>query len=145
MLTYNQGDIFTSDAQVLVNPVNTTGFAVAGLSAKFSRRYPESLPAYVLACLTRRLQVGRPHLHRRGKGPWILHFPTKNHIWEHAKTSHIEAGLQDFAANYKAWGITSAAFPKLGCGEGRLDWAEVSPLMDKHLRDLPGIQISIYV
>lgn len=41
-------------------------------------------------------------------------------------------------------GANSIAFPKLGCGNGGLDWEEVRPLMEKYLSPLP-LQILIYV
>jgi O-acetyl-ADP-ribose deacetylase (regulator of RNase III) len=39
--------------------------------------------------------------------------------------------------------FTSIALPKLATGVGRLDWAEVKPLIEKHLGDL-GIPIIVY-
>ena len=52
--------------------------------------------------------------------------------------------MQKFLEIYEKEGITSIAFPKLGCGNGGLDWAEVKPVMEKYLRGLP-IDIYIYV
>ena len=40
-------------------------------------------------------------------------------------------------------GITSIAFPALGCGHGGLNWNDVKPLMKKYLEDL-DIEIEIY-
>lgn len=39
-------------------------------------------------------------------------------------------------------GIESIAFPKLGCGNGGLEWSVVKPIMEKYLSDLP---ISVYI
>ena len=48
-------------------------------------------------------------------------------------------------ANDKIYrGITSAAFPCLGCGNGGLNWQDVKPLMEKYLGVLP-IDIYVYV
>lgn len=50
--------------------------------------------------------------------------------------------MQKFVEIYEKEGITSIAFPKLGCGNGGLDWAEVKPVMEKYLR---GLLIDIYI
>ena len=42
-----------------------------------------------------------------------------------------------------AWGITSVAFPPLGCGNGGLEWATVGPLMYAKLKGL-GIPVELY-
>ncbi|PRO75936.1 hypothetical protein C6Y10_16640 [Lactiplantibacillus pentosus] len=55
----------------------------------------------------------------------------------------MEAGLQKFVATYQENGIESISFPKLGAGNGGLDWErEVKPLMEKYLGELP---ITVYI
>lgn len=41
MIEYIEGDIFSSPAQVIVNPVNTVGVMGKGLALAFKQRYPE--------------------------------------------------------------------------------------------------------
>ena len=57
---------------------------------------------------------------------------------------YIEKGLMAFQRKYADYNITSIAFPKLGCGNGELDWEQVKPLMEKYLKELP-IDIYIYL
>ena len=57
---------------------------------------------------------------------------------------YIETGLAKFCRTYAEKGITSVAFPKLGCGNGELNWSDVQPVMEKYLKDLP-IDIYIYL
>lgn len=73
----------------------------------------------------------------------ILNFPTKQHWRNPSKLEWIEAGLKKFLRSYQKLGITEISFPRLGCGNGGLDWEEVRPLMEKHLRNLP-IQVYIH-
>jgi hypothetical protein len=47
-IRYQTGDIFTSSAQVIVNPVNCRGVMGAGLARAFKQRYPEMFAAGVL-------------------------------------------------------------------------------------------------
>lgn len=51
---------------------------------------------------------------------------------------YIDAGLKKFVDSYQEKGINSISFPRLGCGNGGLNWEkEVKPLMEKYLRPLP--------
>ncbi|MEM6528754.1 MAG: macro domain-containing protein [Chloroflexota bacterium] len=75
----------------------------------------------------------------------MLNFPTKQHWRSKSKPEYVEAGLQAFVATYADAGITSAAFPMLGCGAGGLNWlTQVKPLMERYLSPLP-MDISIYL
>ena len=143
MITYLKGDIFSSPAQVLVNTVNTVGVMGKGVALEFKKRYPEMFSAYERVCKAKQLEIGKLFL---WKGPekWVLMFPTKVHWRNPSKIEYIEAGLQKFSATYADKGITSAAFPRLGCGNGGLDWKQVQPLMEQYLKNLP-IPIYIYV
>ena len=143
MITYLRGDLFSSPAQVLVNAVNTVGVMGKGVALEFKKRYPEMFKSYERMCNEKQLDVGKLML---WKGPekWVLMFPTKKHWRNPSKMEYVEAGLQKFVDTYLEKGITSAAFPRLGCGNGGLNWEEVRPLMERYLKPLL-IPIYIYV
>jgi hypothetical protein len=71
-----------------------------------------------------------------------LNFATKKHWRNPSKIDYVRAGLIEFRNNYEASGIREIAFPRLGCGNGGLEWTEVRSLMIEHLHDLP---ITIYI
>lgn len=142
-IQYIKGDIFTSKAQTIVNPVNCEGYMGKGLSLAFKERYPDMFQVYQAECRTGKLRIGKPTLYRNST-PWILNFPTKNHWRDPSKLEYIEEGLQFVVANYKALGITSIAFPKLGAGLGTLPWGKVGPVMAKYLSQL-DIDVYIYI
>ena len=131
-----------SALKTIVNTVNCVGVMGAGLALEFQLRFPEMERDYVERCNQKRVEVGRPYLYKDYSDPWILNFPTKNHWKYPSKIEWIEQGLKYFSANYQRGGITSIAFPKLGCSNGGLEWEIVSPLMDKYLQDL-GIDVFI--
>lgn len=54
----------------------------------------------------------------------------------------VESGLEKFVNTYEAQGVTEIAFPKLGCGNGNLDWKEVKPLMEQYLS---GLSIPVFI
>jgi O-acetyl-ADP-ribose deacetylase (regulator of RNase III) len=142
-IAYICGDIFASQAQTLVNPVNCHGVMGAGLAREFARRDPTMFAEYRALCASGQLRPGVPQVYT-GAVPWVLNFPTKDHWRSPSRLTYIERGLACFADHYAAWGITSIAFPRLGCGLGGLDWAAVEPVMRRWLDPLPiGIEIVV--
>ena len=71
-------------------------------------------------------------------------FPTKQNWRNPSKIEYIEDGLLKFVNTYAEKNISSIAFPRLGCGNGELDWNEVRPVMEKYLKPLP-IDVYIYL
>jgi O-acetyl-ADP-ribose deacetylase (regulator of RNase III) len=131
-LSYCKGDIFDLTAQVLVNPVNCKGHMGKGLALAFKQRYPHMFASYQQECRDGKLRIAQPTLYKAST-PWILNFPTKDHWRDDSKMEYLEEGLQYFVVHYKALGIKSIAFPKLGAGLGKLPWNMVGPLMVKYL------------
>jgi len=144
MLTYVVGDLFQSPAHALVNTVNTIGVMGKGIAKTFKIIYPEMFKRYQHLCETKKLTIGRLWLYKT-PNKWILNFPTKTTWREPSQVEYIEKGLKAFVNGYAEQGITSIAFPALGCGNGELNWEkQVRPLMEKYLKPLP-IDIFIYV
>lgn len=143
MIEYIEGDIFESPAQVIVNTVNTVGVMGKGLALAFKQRYPDMFEKYKKACEKHQLTIGKLMLFYEADH-WLLLFPTKENWRNPSKLEYIEKGLMKFVATYAEKNITSIAFPRLGCGNGELDWNEVRPLMERYLKKLP-INIYIYL
>jgi O-acetyl-ADP-ribose deacetylase (regulator of RNase III) len=141
MLVYVRTSLFESPAQTLVNTVNTVGVMGKGVALEFKNRYPKMYENYRELCDNGVLTVGKLHLWR-GNDQWILNFPTKTTWKKASEYSYIEDGLKTFVSSYKEMGISSIAFPPLGCGNGNLDWNLVRPLMEKYLANL---EIPVYV
>lgn len=143
MLTYLRGDLLSSPAQVQVNTVNVVGVMGKGIALQFKYKYPEMFKSYRQICEKHLFDVGNLYLWKSSK-KWVLLFPTKKHWRNPSKIEYIESGLKKFVENYDRLGIESIAFPKLGCGNGNLDWNIVKPIMEKYLKPLP-INIYIYI
>lgn len=143
LLQYIEGDMFTSPAQCIVNTVNIVGVMGKGIALTFKEKYPDMFLEYKKACSEGILNIGNLMIWHANDYDLLL-FPTKEHWRGKSKLEYIERGLQKFLEIYEKEGITSIAFPKLGCGNGGLDWADVRPVMEKYLRGLP-IDIYIYV
>jgi len=134
MITYVRGNIFESPASTLVNTVNTGGVMGRGIAAEFKRLYPEMFKQYRIICEEQKLTIGTLWLYPT-EHKSVLNFPTKESWRRPSKLEYIEEGLRTFMKTYERVGISSIAFPALGCGNGGLDFdTQVRPLMENYLK-----------
>lgn len=143
MILYSAGSLFESDAEALVNTVNTVGVMGKGIAKEFKARYPENFRIYADACRTGTLQTGRLISFREGE-KLIVNFPTKKHWRDPSKYEYITSGLLALESLILDLPIKSIAIPALGCGNGGLDWGTVSEMIEHHLSDLP-CRIEVYL
>ena len=134
-------DIFHSNKQVLVNPINTKGVMGKGLAKKYKDNFPEMFQEYQLLCQAKKVVIGQPYLYKGER--WILNFPTKDDWRQPSNIEYIRSGLEYLIEHVEEWGITSMAFPALGCGLGGLQWKDVYPVMMTYLGQL-NIPVDIH-
>ena len=142
-----KGDIFASGADCLVNPVNCVGVMGAGLAKKFKRRFPRHFHEYYEAVKEGGVQLGciffaNPGV--EGVPKIIACFPTKFHYNSVSRLSYIEDGMHILVKTLmNSRTIKSIAIPALGCGLGGLHFAQVEPVIRKHLTHIE-IDAKIY-
>lgn len=147
MIEFTQGNLLDSDAEALVNTVNTVGVMGKGVALMFKEAYPDNFKLYEAACRDKALHVGKMFVTHRDSflGPkWIVNFPTKAHWRFPSKMEWVAQGLDDLRTVIAENNIKSIALPPLGAGNGGLEWADVRQLMVDKLQDLEGVQIVIY-
>jgi uncharacterized protein YwgA/O-acetyl-ADP-ribose deacetylase (regulator of RNase III) len=137
------GDIFESQAQTLVNTVNTVGVMGKGVALGFRKHFPDMYSDYVKRCASHEVVLGRPYLYRRVVAPNVINFPTKEHWRSVSRISNIVEGLNFLKAHISEWGVRSLAVPPLGCGEGQLEWRVVGPTLYRGLSDF-NIPVELY-
>ncbi|MFQ6041614.1 MAG: macro domain-containing protein [Candidatus Poribacteria bacterium] len=142
MIIYSDTTVFNVNAQTIVNTVNCIGVMGGGLALEFKLRFPEMYEDYVERCKRKEVKIGRPYLYRGYETPWIMNFPTKEHWKYPSKLQWVRQGLEYFVVNYERYGITSIAFPPLGCSKGKLDWRGVKSVMEEYLQD---VSIDVYI
>lgn len=140
MITFVEGDLFDSNMQTLVNTINCVGVMGKGIAKEFKERFPSVFVEYQVLCVNKDVF---PYLHITPTGQHILNFPTKDHWRFPSKLEYITNGLDWFVTHYQGWGITSIAFPPLGCGNGGLRWSQVASIMQQKLSAVQ-IPIEIY-
>jgi O-acetyl-ADP-ribose deacetylase (regulator of RNase III) len=148
MIEYKTGDIFTVEAEAIVNTVNCVGVMGRGIALQFKKKYPHNFKVYAEACKHNEVKPGEMFVCETGKlitPRYIINFPTKRHWRGKSLIGDIEAGLTDLARVVKEKDIKSIALPPLGCGLGGLPWPEVKQRIDSLLAaELQGVQIIVY-
>lgn len=135
-----EGDLLAVEADALVNTVNCVGVMGKGVALQFKRRFPDMFRAYKHACDRGEVRLGRMWVWETGllEGPrYIINFPTKDHWKGRSRLEWIRDGLVDLRRVIAGLELESVALPPLGAGNGGLDWADVEPLIQDALAELP--------
>lgn len=125
MIELKQGNIFDSEAEVLLNPVNTEGVMGKGLAYQFKLKYPENFKLYYNKCKNLELEIGKELVYVFENGKYVVNFPTKKTWREDSKLEYIKMGLDKLKEFILKNNIRSVAIPPLGAGNGKLDWSVV--------------------
>jgi len=147
MIQYRTGNIFESEAQALVNTVNTVGIMGKGIALQFKKAFPSNYKAYVDACKSGELIIGKLfvckdiNLHYGER--IIVNFPTKKNWRKPSEYEFIEKGLDNLINVINEFDIKSIAIPPLGAGNGGLEWEKVKRIIYKKLNHLE-IDIVVY-
>lgn len=137
-------NIFDSQCQTIVNTVNCVGVMGKGLALEMKKRYPNMFDKYKDYCDKGLIDIGKLWLYKHSDDKWILNFPTKKHWKNGSEYEYIEEGMKKFVETYKEKGITTIAFPMLGCNNGGLEKDVVIQIMTKYLIKCDNLIIEIY-
>lgn len=162
MITYKTGNLLESQADILVNAVNTVGVMGKGIALQFKEKFPKMFEQYKEACKNNELKRGgdlwwwkiqpnKKDLFTKREDKYVLCFATKENWRKSSRIEWIERGLQELCSYFNSDHFhehrnhRSIAFPKLGCNTGGLEWeSQVKPLMEKYLSGLENVDIEIY-
>jgi O-acetyl-ADP-ribose deacetylase (regulator of RNase III) len=140
------GDIFNSNAEAWIVPVNVQGSMGAGLAMAFKFRYVHLFLEYKDLCDKKKISVGKVVFFEQKVKPipkWIVLFPTKKEWAKLSKIEYIEDGLVHLELELENYKIKSLAMPALGCGRGGLPWYDVKALIQHKLSNSP-VEIMLY-
>lgn len=140
MIRYTQGNLLESEAQALVNTVNTEGVMGKGLALQFKTAFPQNYKIYRNACKAGRFTVGQMLITKEqdifGNSKIIINFPTKTTWRKPSEYTYIHQGLVALRNEIITRNIQSIAIPPLGSRNGGLDWGRVRQMIETHLSDL---------
>ncbi len=149
MIREQHGDLLKSQADALVNTVNTVGVMGKGVALQFKRAFPANFKAYKRACDDGRVALGHMFVWYAGElagsqPRYVINFPTKRHWKGKSRLQDIDAGLVDLVQVVEELGIRSVAVPPLGCGHGGLAWHDVRPLIVNAFRQIPDVEVLLF-
>lgn len=147
MIHYQTGNLLDSEAEALVNTVNTVGVMGKGIALQFKNLFPNNFKLYAKACKNKEVEVGKLLVTEEesllaGKKT-IINFPTKTTWRLPSEYQYVEAGLTALVKVIKEKNIKSIAIPPLGSGNGGLDWNRVKQILEKYLSNV-DCDIHIY-
>ncbi len=135
------GDILLTDAQAIAHGVSPNDHFDAGLARALCELWPSMAKDF------------RHYAHQTHPNPgelWAFHNAEGRTIYnlmtqegEHASQSsgratvtHVNHALKRLRHELEKGGVRSLALPRLATGAGGLEWADVRPLVAKHLGEL---------
>jgi O-acetyl-ADP-ribose deacetylase (regulator of RNase III) len=147
MIIYKKGNILESEAEALVNTVNTQGVMGKGIALQFKNAFPSNYKVYQDICRNGNFQIGDLLIVEEnglisGKKT-IINFPTKTSWRKPSEYSYIEKGLEKLVQVIEDKKFNSIAIPPLGSGNGGLNWEIVKKMNEDKMSHLP-IDVFIY-
>jgi O-acetyl-ADP-ribose deacetylase (regulator of RNase III) len=146
MIQFKIGNLLESNAQALVNTVNTDGIMGKGIALQFKNQFPNNYKEYLKACKDGSIDIGKLLVYEEDTllngNKLIINFPTKTSWRKPSEYSYIELGLKNLAEIIKVKKIKSIAIPPLGAGNGGLDWHNVKKLL---IQFLQNVDCEIYI
>jgi O-acetyl-ADP-ribose deacetylase (regulator of RNase III) len=149
-IRFVQGNIFNSNCDTMVVPVNCQGVAGKGLALKFAQHYPKWEQHYRRVCKSQRMKPGIGNWYRAGfrvsdKPQMIFSFPTKIEWKADSDLNLIGIGLGSLLWGLHTYTQKSVAIPALGCGLGGLPWEPVKKLLETADSYLPHVYFRCYL
>jgi O-acetyl-ADP-ribose deacetylase (regulator of RNase III) len=140
MIEYRNANLLESEAEALVNTVNTVGVMGKGIALQFKNNFPNNFKLYVTACKAKEIRIGKLFVTEESRllsgKKYIINFPTKTDWRKPSEYNYIEAGLNDLIKIIKEKNIKSIAIPPLGVGNGGLEWNKIKILMEQYLSNI---------
>lgn len=147
MISFKVGNILESDSEALVNTVNTLGIMGKGIALGFKKSFPIVFEEYKKSVDEKTIEIGKVQLVKTGtiKPSYVINFPTKQHWRQPSKMEYIQKGMIALIDTIKKNHIKSISIPPLGCGNGKLNWNEVKPLMMNYLHEISNeVDVTIF-
>jgi O-acetyl-ADP-ribose deacetylase (regulator of RNase III) len=148
MIEFRRNNLLASDAEALVNSVNTVGVMGKGVALQFKKKFPGNFKEYERACKRGEVEVGEMftvELDSLTNPRYIINFPTKKHWRGSSHLEYVEQGLESLIDEIHRLNLRSIAIPPLGCGNGGLSWErEVRPLVEAALARVPWVEAYVY-
>ena len=138
MITYKNGDLLTSDCNIICHQVNCQGVMGSGIAKQIRETYPLVYKCYMSLYKNDRPKLGEIGICPLDNGRWVINMYSQNHFLPrgichtdyYAFTKCIQQ-IKEVAVNRVARGDKiKIGFPyKIGCGLAGGDWSIVEKIL----------------
>lgn len=133
-IEFTTGSLLEAKTDAIVNTVNCVGVMGKGVALAIKLAYPEVHSHYRRLFKMGHLRIGHITVAfvdemRSGPIKLVVNFPTKDHWHNPSELEYIRLGLLDLPRVIDYYKIKSIGIPALGCGNGKLNWQEVKPMI----------------
>lgn len=141
MIKKVHGDILKSTADMVAHGVAPHDHFDQGLALQLRERWPAMAKDFRHWCKTHSPKAGGAWFWGGPEHTRIVALLTQDrapndHGHPGAATTHnVNEALRELRKIAEDEGVKSVALPRLATGVGRLDWADVEPLIERHLGD----------
>jgi O-acetyl-ADP-ribose deacetylase (regulator of RNase III) len=148
MIHHLSGDLLLSKAHAIAHGIAPNDPFSNGLALSLREHWPAMYKDFRHYCQTTHPKPGEIWAWGGAEGVRIINLFTQDPAPDHAakpgkaSVEHVNHALRELRRLAEAEKFSSLALPRLATGVGGLSWEEVSPLVQKHLGDLP---IPVYV
>ena len=150
MIREVHGDLLLSGATAIAHGVAPNDPFSQGLALAIREKAPALYKDFRHYCQTQHPKPGSLWTWAGSDGVRVVNLFTQDPVEGHhggrpgrASLTHVAHALKALRQLAEAEKFSSLALPRLATGVGRLDWADVQPLVAQHLGDL-GIPVYVY-
>ena len=150
MLHEVSGDILLSQARAIAHGVAPNDDYNQGLAHALRENWPAMYKDFRHFCHTKHPKAGTLWAWAGADGKQVVSLFTQDAAYDHgakpgrASAENLNHALKALRKWVESESVESLALPRLATGVGGMDWADVLPLIEKHLGDL-AIPVYIYV
>ena len=143
MISVIKGDIFNSDAPVLVNTVNCVGVMGKGLALSMKNRYPAMFREYRRACNAREIEPGTIWIWADEGEKTILNAAVKDHWRQASRYEWIRSCMDEIIEFMHDNNLSKVAMTWMGAYNGWLEPARIETIIREKLADV-SFDVEIY-
>lgn len=152
MITYIQGDVFTTPDQVIIHGCNAAGVMGSGVARTVKEKYPKAFQDYHRFCTAgHSLEnvMGRNVWSEQPDGKIIVNSITQPSYGKafgvrFCSYDAIDDCMKRLVMECEDRGIVSLSMPKIGAGLGGGDWNVIEKIIESHFYS-SGINVNVYV
>jgi O-acetyl-ADP-ribose deacetylase (regulator of RNase III) len=138
MIKFLDGNFWHYPADARINTVNCVGVMGKGVALEFKERYPTMFRVYQKLCKGGAIKPGHVWEYVVASNFTIFNMATKDHWRNPSQYIWIKEGLVTLRRLLEnSPRVRTITIPALGCGNGGLQWANVSEMIEDYLDGLP--------